>query len=147
MRIERRQHAVDRRLDHLFVVGLLDIAVADFVEYLGKDRQLLVRPAACGAQRALRSAGQHDAGRHSIRKVGESFLHRLTLGSAPWVRPHQFGLAAPGWPASDGAADAAGASVFAGAASALTAASGCFTPCNRSTAATSCLSSFSSGGT
>ena len=150
MRIERRQHAVDRRFDHLLVVGLLDIAVADLVENLGEDRQPVVGADPCGVQRPLRNAGQRRAGHDSIRKVGESSLHRMTLGSAPWVRLHQFGLAAPGWPGSDGAADAAGAagaSVFAGAASALTAGSGCFTPCNRSIAACNCLSSFSSGGT
>src|SRR5271169_5772264 len=138
MGIERRQHAVDRRLDQFFVIGLLDIAVAHLVEHFAEDRELVVAGARGGAQRVVRSAHKEHAGGGSIGKVGESFPHRTTLGSLHSVRLHQFGLAAPAWPGSDGAAGAAaGGSVFAGAASALTAGSGCFTPCKRSTAATS----------
>src|SRR5271156_6432717 len=142
MRIERRQHAVDRRFEHLLVVGLLDVVVPDLVENLGEDPEPVVGADPGGVQGLLRNARQHHAGHDSIREVGESSLHRMTLGSRRWFWLHQFGLAAPGWPASDGAADAAGAagaSVFAGAASALTAGSGCFTPCNRSMAACKCL--------
>ena len=145
MRVERRQHAVDRRLDHFLVVRLLGIVVAHFVEHFGEERELFVRARGGGAQHAVGGADQDNAGRDSIRQVGETFLHRETLGS-----PHQFGLAGAVWPGSEGVADAAGAaggSVFTGAASAFTAGSGYLTPWRRSIAAISWLSFFSSGGT
>ncbi len=43
MRVERRQHAVDRRLDHLLVVRLLGVVVAHLVEHFGEERELVVR--------------------------------------------------------------------------------------------------------
>src|SRR5208282_4191806 len=149
MRIERRQHPVDRRLDQFLVIGLIDVTVTHLVEDFAEDREPLVGAARGSPQRVARSARQEHANSNSIRKVGESFSHRTTLSSVPGVRLHQFGLSPPVWAGSlgaavaegaVGAADAAGAaaaSVLAGAASALTAGSGIFTPCKRSIAAVS----------
>ena len=42
MRIERRQHAVDRGLDELLLVGLLDIVGAHLVENVAEQAEMLV---------------------------------------------------------------------------------------------------------
>ena len=76
MRVERRQHAVDRRLDHLLVVRLLGVVVAHLVEHLGEQRELVARAGAGGAQRIVRGADQHNAGGDSVGKIGETFSHR-----------------------------------------------------------------------
>ena len=104
MRVERRQHAVDRRLDHFLVVGLLGVIVAHFVEHFGKERELVVRAGAGGAQRIVRGADQHNAGGDSIGKIGETFPHRRTLSSivrverinSAWRESSGPGRSAPG---------------------------------------------------
>ena len=42
MRVERGQHAVDRRLDQLRVVRLLDIVGADALEHVAEQIELAV---------------------------------------------------------------------------------------------------------
>jgi hypothetical protein len=74
MRIERGQHAVDRGLDQLLVVRRLDVVVADALEHLAEQVELLIgvggrgglRPDARGMKR---DAADDDAG--SQRGGGE----------------------------------------------------------------------------
>src|SRR6202042_3090220 len=81
MWVEGREHAVDRRLDHFLVVRLLGIVVAHFVEHFGKEREFVTCAGACGAQRIVRGANQHNAGGDSIGKIRETLPHRRTLSS------------------------------------------------------------------
>ena len=73
VRIERGQHAIDRSLDHLGVIGLLDVIVAHLVEDVAKQVQLPV------------SVGRGGEG------GGTDRLHRpagpATVAAAPSARP------------------------------------------------------------
>ena len=67
MRIERGQHAVDRRLDQLLVVRRLDVVVADALEHLAEQVELFIgaggRGGLCPDTRGMeRDAADGDAG-------------------------------------------------------------------------------------
>src|ERR1700678_209500 len=105
MRIERRQHAVDRRLDHFLVVRLLGIIVAHFVEDFGKESELVGGAGSGGAQHIVRGANQHDAGSDSIGKIRETLPHRRTLSSLASVE--RINSAWREWPGPDRSAPGA----------------------------------------
>ncbi len=69
MRIERGQHAVDRRLDQICVIGLLDIVGADALEHVAEQIEL---PVGVGRRRggAVGAAILGDASRRQC--AGES---------------------------------------------------------------------------
>ena len=54
MRVKRIKHAVDRRLDKLLLVRLLDIIGADFLENVAEEIEITVGIRGGGARRALR---------------------------------------------------------------------------------------------
>ena len=150
MRIERGEHAVDRADDHLVLVGLVDVGVAHGLEHARKQRQI-VAGGRVGARRRLRSAAADERDREGAAGDANGQIGRRARysGHDP---PRHFGASGAGEaagvgsasPPEAGAATAGAAgpeSGFGGAASAR------LTPCSRSIAATSCLSSFSSAGT
>src|SRR6202041_1014447 len=98
MRVEGREHAVDRRLDHFLVVRLLGIVVAHFVEHFGKEREFVTCAGACGAQRIMRGANQHNAGGDSIGEIRETLPHRRTLSSLARVERINSAWRASPWP-------------------------------------------------
>ncbi len=79
MRIERHQHAVDRRLDQFRRLDLFDILRADALEHITKQVELLVDRAAVlgalGNERPGDLRGQHRAGNRAARRGHEKFLH------------------------------------------------------------------------
>ena len=54
MRVERAEHAVDRRLDELLLVRLLDIIGADFLENIAEEIEIAIGIRGGGARRSLR---------------------------------------------------------------------------------------------
>jgi hypothetical protein len=58
MRVERIQHAVDRRLDELLIAHLLDILRADPLEHVAEQVELAVGVG--GVCRLLRDGGRHE---------------------------------------------------------------------------------------
>ena len=54
MRVERAEHAIDRRLDELLLVRLLDIIGADFLENIAEEIEIAVGIRGGGVRRSVR---------------------------------------------------------------------------------------------
>ena len=82
VRVERTQHAVDRRFDQLRLVGLLDVVVANLLEHVAEQIELAIGVGG-GGEGALRQFGQrmredarsHGADRHAQRQIGNLASH------------------------------------------------------------------------
>ena len=77
MRIERHQHAVDRRLDHLGFIGLFHIIGANTVEHVAKQVKLLVGIGVRGRSRrpeGMPEQGGGNRARHNQTEILQSVI-------------------------------------------------------------------------
>src|SRR3546814_12093377 len=93
MRIERGEHAVDRRLDHLLVADLLDIFPPDALEDLAEEVELPVGVPPVVGDGRLGLIGLADRNRRRSRESDgqgddnvAKLLHPRTLSLA-WSKP------------------------------------------------------------
>ncbi len=72
MRVERGEHAADRRLDHFLVVGLFDIISADFFENIAEQIEVAVDVGGGGHRRTASPHVRGGANRNSRSANGDA---------------------------------------------------------------------------